>query len=295
MKKRIALAVLLLFAAFAWFRPMSIYFAARSVYLTAIGARGHDVQVGPHKIHYLVKGDGPPLVVVHGVAMRSHDWAPLYRTLARTHRVYALDLLGYGDSDKPKNAEYSVATQAEIVRGFMDAMELKQADVAGVSMGGWVALKFAAEHPERVRRLVLVSSGGFAFKTTLDERAFSAQNISELRASLLLQSDRANLLPRFVLRDFLRLSKEKAWVVRSAMRSMLEGREVLNGKVQRVTMPVLLVWGTADRIVPFSVAAAMQKEMPQATVVPLKDCGHLAMIECRSEALPAMARFLAAR
>lgn len=292
LRRALLIVTILAIGTFAYLRPMSVYFGARSLYLTAIGVRGHDVQVGPHKIHYLVKGDGPPLVLVHGVAMRSHDWAPLYRTLARTHRVYALDLLGYGDSDKPKDAEYSVATQAAVVRGFMDAMKIEHADVVGVSMGGWVALKLAAGHPQRVRRLVLVSSGGFAFKTTLDERAFSAQSIPELRASLLLQSDRADLLPRFVLRDFLRLSREKAWVVRSAMRSMLKGDEVLNGKVERVRMPVLLVWGTADRIVPFSVAAAMQQEMPQATVVPLKDCGHLAMIECRAEALPPMVEFL---
>jgi len=294
MKTRIALAVVILaIGIYAYVRPMSIYFAARALYLAAIGVRSHDVQVGPHKIHYLVKGDGPPLVLVHGVAMRSHDWAPLLPTLARTNRVYALDLLGYGASDKPKDADYSIATHAAVVRGFMDAMQLKQADVLGVSMGGWVALKVAADNPERVRKLVLVSSGGFAFQTALDERAFSAETVPQLRASLLLQSDRADLLPQFVLRDFLRLSKEKAFVVRSAMRAMLDGREILNGKVGRVKMPVLLVWGTADRIVPFSVAAQMQKEMPQATIVPLEGCGHLAMVECRSKALPAMTEFLA--
>lgn len=292
MRRKLLLLAIVAVVAFVYFRPMSVYFGARKLYLAAIGVRGHDVQVGPYKIHYLVKGDGPPLVLVHGVAMRADDWAPLYGALARTHRVYALDLLGYGDSDKPRNADYSVGMQSEVVRGFMDAMKLRQADVMGASMGGWVALKFASQHPERVRRLVLVSSGGFAFETTLNELSFSAQDIDQLRASLLLQSDRADLLPEFVLRDFLRLSKQKAWVVRSAMRSMLQGRDALDGNVQRVTMPVLIVWGTADRIVPFRLAAAMQKEMPQARVVPLRDCGHLAVFECRAEALPPIVEFL---
>ena len=290
-----ATLALLALATYAYVRPMSLYFAARKLYLAAIGVRGHDVRVGSHNIHYLVTGDGPPLVLVHGVAMRADDWAPLYRTLARTHRVYALDLLGYGGSDKPRDVEYCVGLQSEAVRGFMDALKLQQADVMGVSMGGWVALKLAADHPQRVRKLVLVSSGGFKFDTTLSERSFSAETIPELRASLLMQSDRADLLPRFVLRDFLRLSKEKAWVVRSCMRSMLKGDELLDGKVQRVTMPVLLVWGTADRIVPFRVAAAMQREMPQARVVALEDCGHLAVIECRAEGVPAMIGFLEER
>lgn len=289
------LLAMLAIATYTYLRPLSLYFGARKLYLAAIGVRGHDVRVGPHTIHYLVKGDGPPLVLVHGVAMRAEDWAPLYRTLARTHRVYALDLLGYGRSDKPKDADYSVGMQSEVVRGFMDALQLRQADVIGASMGGWVALKLAAEYPQRVRRLVLISSGGFKFETTLHERSFSARNLDELRASLALQTDRAGLLPDFVLRDFLRLSKQKAWVVRAAMRSMLQGRELLDGNVQRVTMPVLLVWGTADRIVPFRVAAAMQKEMPQAQLVALRGCGHLAMIECRAEALPPIVEFLNAR
>lgn len=289
------LLAMLAIATYTYLRPLSLYFGARKLYLAAIGVRGYDARVGPHTIHYLVKGDGPPLVLVHGVAMRAEDWAPLYRTLARTHRVYALDLLGYGRSDNPKDADYSVGMQADIVRRFMDALQLRQADVIGASMGGWVALKLAAEHPRRVRRLVLISSGGFKFETTLHERSFSARNLDELRASLALQSDRADLLPNFILRDFLRLSKQKAWVVRAAMRSMLQGRELLDGNVQRVTMPVLLVWGTADRIVPFRVAAAMQKEMPQAQMVVLHGCGHLAMIECRAEALPPIVEFLNAR
>ena len=279
-------------AAAIYFRPLTVFSAARSVYLFAIGVRGHDVQVGPHRIHYLVAGDGPPLLLVHGVAMRAADLAPLFRTLSEHHRVYAPDLLGYGDSDKPRDADYSVTMQTEVVRGFLDAMKLEQPDVMGISMGGWIAMKLAAEHPERVRRLVLVSSAGFTFKTSLNELSFSARTVPELRASLALQTDRAGMIPMFVLRDILRESKKKAWITRAAMRSMLKGGELLDRKVQRVTMPVLLVWGTADRIVPFAVAARMQREMPHARIVSLAGCGHLAVIECRDEALPPVVDFL---
>ena len=153
------------------------------------------VRVGGHRIHYLAGGKGPPLLVVHGVASRADDGAPIYRELMRTHRVYALDLLGYGDSDRPLDSDYSVTTQAEIVRGFMDAVGLREADVMGVSMGGWVALKVAAEHPERVRRLVLVSSGGLQFDTTLTPASFSPTTLDELRATLAMQTDRASIDP----------------------------------------------------------------------------------------------------
>jgi len=278
--------------AFAYLRPLSVVFAIRDVYLRAIGMRGNDVRVGGHRIHYLAGGKGPPLLVVHGVASRADDGAPIYRELMRKHRVYALDLLGYGDSERPRDSDYSVTTQAEIVRGFMDAVGLRETDVMGMSMGGWVALKVAAEHPERVRRLVLVSSGGLQFDTTLTPTSFSPTTLDELRATLAMQTDRASLIPTFVLRDFLWRSKEKAWVVRRSMASMLEGRDMLDGKLQRVTMPVLLAWGTKDRIVPYSVSARMKEELPQAELVTLEGCGHLAIIECRAHAVPAIERFL---
>jgi abhydrolase domain-containing protein 6 len=281
------MVVVVAIAALVYFRPLTVYFAVRKAYLFAIGARGHDVQVGPHRMHYLVAGDGPPLVLVHGVAMRAEDWAPVLRTFARSHRVYAPDLLGYGESDQGR--DHSVGTQAEVVRGFLDAMHLQQPDMLGVSMGGWIALKVAAEHPQRVRKLVLVSSAGFEYKTSLSELSFSPRNIEELRASLAMQSDRARLLPTFVLRDFLRHSKMKAPVVRASMRAALSGRDLLNRKLHRVTMPVLLVWGTNDRIVPFHLAAEMQQELPHAKLVALEGCGHLAIMECRQAAIEAAA------
>jgi pimeloyl-ACP methyl ester carboxylesterase len=286
--------VVLGLAAWLYFCPTSLFSTLRDGYLYAIGMRGAYVQVGTHRVHYFTGGEGPPLVLVHGVASRAADAAAIYRGLTRTHRVYALDLLGYGGSDKPAGASYSVAMQAENLRGFLDAVGLRETDVMGVSLGGWIALKVAAEHPERVRRLVLVSSAGVRFPTTLTETSFSASNLEELRASLALQTDRASMLPEFVLRDILRHSRERQWITRRSMRAALSGADLLDGKLQRVTMPVLLVWGTHDRIIPFSVAASLKHELPHARVVALPGCGHLAIIECRDEALQAIEEFWSA-
>ena len=291
-QRSVICAVVLATLAFIYLRPLSVLYIARNFYLYAIGMRGAFVDVKGHRIHYYSGGEGPPLVIVHGIATRAADGALIYRDLMRTRRVYALDLLGYGDSDKPSDSDYSVVTQAEIVRGFMDAVNVREADVMGVSMGGWIALKVVSEHPERVRRLVLVSSAGLAFPTTLTETTFSPETLDELRVSFALQTDNAAKIPTFVQRDFLRRSSSKAFIVRRSMASMLTLRDALDGKLQRVTMPVLLVWGTNDRIVPFSLAARMQKEMPQAQIVALQGCGHLAIVECRDRALPAIAKFL---
>lgn len=225
--------------------------------------------------------------------MRAEDWAPLFRALKQRHRIYAPDLLGYGESAQPRDGDYSIAAQAELVRGFLDAMKLEQPDVAGVSMGGWIALKLTADHPERVKRLMLISSAGLAFPSTLTETSFSATTIEEQRRNFRLQSDLAPRFPDFILRDFLRHSRKKAWIVRASMRSMLERHDLLmDGKLQRVRMPVLIVAGTADRIVPFDVALRFKREMPHATLVPLPGCSHLAMMECRAATLRAMNAFI---
>jgi len=292
--KRLLFLVLLVgVIALVYFRPLTVFDAARSVYLKVIGMKSEYVQVGPHRIHYWVAGEGPPLVLVHGVASRAEDWTPLFHQLKQRHRIYAPDLLGYGDSDAPRDSDYSIATQTGVVRGFLDAMHLQQPDVAGVSMGGWIALKLAAEHPDRVRRLVLISSAGLAFDTTLTETSFSATTVEEQRRSFRLQSDLAPKLPAFIVRDFLRRSQEKAWIVRASMRSMLRRRELLlDHKLQRVRMPVLIIAGTNDRIVPFSVARNLKNEMPHAILVPLPSCGHLAVFECRAATMRAMLPFL---
>ncbi len=293
MKRALAIAALLAFVAFVYFRPLSLFLVARKVYIRAIGMESAYTRVGPHRIHYFVGGEGPPLVLVQGVAMRAEDWAPVFRTLKRHHRVYALDLLGYGDSDKPRNADYSIETQTEIVRGFLDAMKLRKPDVVGVSMGGWIALKVASEHPERVARLVLISSAGLSYETTLTETTFCATTLAEQRRSFALQTDRAAMLPDFVVRDFLRRSREKSWIVRASMRSMLTRRELLlDGKLHRVDVPALMVWGTADKIVPFACAARLQREMPQARLVAVKGCGHLVLWDCTDRVLPQIVKFL---
>jgi pimeloyl-ACP methyl ester carboxylesterase len=293
MKRIILIAVLIALLAFVYFRPVTLAYAVRDVYLVAIGMKSEFVQVGPHRIHYWTAGEGPPLLLVHGVAMRAADMAPLFHSLKKRHRIYAPDLLGFGESDAPPDSDYSVATQADVIRGFMDAVQLKQPDVAGLSMGGWIALELAAEHPERVHRLVLLSSAGLGFESILTETSFSATTVEEQRRSFALQSDFLPKLPAFILRDFLRHSAKKRTVVRASMRAMLtRGELLMDGKLQQVRMPALIVHGTRDRIVPYSVALRMKQQMPQATLVTLPGCGHLAAVECGRPTMRAVLRFL---
>jgi len=287
-----AVVLAVIVAGCIYFRPLAVFDAVRGVWLLAHGFRGETVTVGGRRIHFISGGEGPPLVAIHGLASRSDDWAPLLPALAKSHRVYALDLLGYGGSDRPRDGDYSIAAETEIVRRFLDAEQIRQADVVAVSMGGWIALRLAAEHPERVRRLVLFDSAGFSFPTTLKAASFAPRNVAEVRRLIALQTDRGGMLPAFVLRDFLRVNREHAWLLETQMRSMLSGRDVMDGKVANVSMPVLLLWGTRDRMVPLETGRRMQRELPHAKLVELPGCGHLAVVECRAAALPSVEEFL---
>jgi pimeloyl-ACP methyl ester carboxylesterase len=275
-------------------RPLAVFGVIRSVLLRLQGFHSRYVQTGAWSIHYVEGGDGPPLVIIHGLSSRGEDFSPLLPSLARAHHVYAIDLLGFGRSDRP-DVDYSVALQATVLRQFLDAVKVGKSDLVGVSMGGWTALKLAAEHPERVRRLVLIDSAGFRFMTTLDETSFSPTTSAQLHTLLELQAAKPIRMPGFIARDFLRRAKENSWITRRMMRSMLSAADAMDGKVARVTMPLLIVWGTADRLTPYPLAIRMKREMPQAEIVPLDGCGHIAILECRDRVLPQVESFLAVR
>jgi len=285
-------AIVIAFATFAYFRPLTIAHWLGHVALFRAGMHARTVQVGPYRARCFVGGDGPPLVLVHGIASSSEDWALVVSSFTPHHRVYAVDLLGYGGTDRPENADYSIASESEFVRQFLDAEHLGKPVVIGWSMGGWVALRLAATHPERVNRLVLVDSAGLKFTTTMNESTFTPTTMQQARDLLALQSDELAKLPEFIVRDYFRRARHRDFVIERGMHSMLSGADLLDGKLQRVTMPVLIVWGTRDRITPPSLLMRFRAELPHAQIVTVEGCGHLALVECRDRAVPPITRFL---
>src|ERR1700730_4237 len=119
--------------------------------------RTQDVQTNGATIHVRVGGQGPAVVLLHGFGETGDMWAPLAADLARDHTVVVPDLRGLGLSSKPSGG-FDKKTQAEDVDGVMTALGVQQADVVAHDIGNMVAFQFAARHPERVRRLVLIDA-----------------------------------------------------------------------------------------------------------------------------------------
>jgi pimeloyl-ACP methyl ester carboxylesterase len=278
-----------------WLRPLSVFRVFNQAQMYFIGAQSSFIEVGEYRIHYYSLGpaDGPVAVLVHGLGGRSEDWGKLAPYLARAgYRVYLPDLPGYGQSDKPADFSYSVKDEAAVVSGFFDALGLKQVDLGGWSMGGWIVQLVAAEHPEKIRKLMLLDSAGLYVKPEWDLKLFTPVSPAELEKFDALLMPHPPQLPTFIANDILRTSHEHAWIIRRAIDSMLTGRDTTDALLPTLKMPVLIVWGEVDQITPLSQGQKMHQLIPQSQMNIVPGCGHLAPNECAGEIGPAMVSFL---
>jgi pimeloyl-ACP methyl ester carboxylesterase len=229
MKIRITAFVLLLVALacglIVWRYPLWVVDRQFEARLRMAGMHSEFATVHGYKVHYLVGGSGRPLVLVHGLGSRALDWANLIPQLVEGgHRVYALDLLGYGSSEQPPNAGYSISDQASIVEGFLDSQHLQQVDLAGWSMGGWIAMRVALQQPERIRRLVLLDSAGLRFKLDFDPALLQPASPTDLAALEGLLTPDPPPMPRFLAMAMLRRGDRVGWVIHRSVQSMMAGR-----------------------------------------------------------------------
>ncbi|HWG87237.1 MAG TPA: alpha/beta hydrolase [Candidatus Acidoferrales bacterium] len=256
-----------------------------------MGLQQESVVLNGQKIHYLVGGAGKPLVLVHGLGGRSEDWIALIPQLMNHgYRVYAPDLLGFGQSARP-DVDYSISLEENIVRLLLDSQNLKQPDMAGWSMGGWIALKFAADRPERVHKLILLDSAGVSF---------DARNVPLLRPKT--EADLARMMnvltphppsiPSFYAADLLRGFAREDWIIDRALKSMYTGKDLMDGRLGTVKAPVLLIWGRQDVLTPPSMGEQMRSGIPHSELKAFDGCGHLAPVECSGEVGQAMVEFL---
>lgn len=278
-----------------WLRPL--WFLDHATYLREwhSGAQSRSVQVGGYRVHYLAEGqaDGPAVVLVHGLGASAEEWsneAP-YLVQAGFH-VYMLDLPGYGRSEKPADFSYSVGNEAAVVAGFMDAAGLKQVDLGGSSMGGWIAQLVATRHPERVKRLMLFDSAGLAEPPDWNTSLFTPQTAGELDQLEALLMPHPPTVPGFVARDVVRFSNERAWIIRRALATMLSGQDTTDSVLPTLKMPVLIVWGTEDRIMPLRHGERMHSLVPQSEFEVIQGCGHLAQMQCAAQIGPKVVAFL---
>jgi len=269
-----------------WARPVSYFNEAMYAREWFSGMESRSVQVAGYCVHYLAKGagNGPVVVLVHGLGGHSEDWLNLSDDLVKAgYRVYLPDLPGYGRSEQPADFSYSVHDEAEAVVGFLDALGLKQVDLGGWSMGGGVVQHVAIKHPERVRQLMLFDAVGLNQMPTFDVRLFTPTTPAELDQLDALLFPNPPKVPGFIARDILRHSRKNAWVIHRALDSMRTGQDATDTLLPGLRMPVLIVWGAEDRIVPLSQGETIHYLVPQSELDVFPGCGHMAPTQCAAQ------------
>ena len=256
------------------------------------------INVGGLPVRHLVAGEGTPLVLLHALGESALDWRWVLPALSRTHRVYAVDLPGFGYSGKP-SAEYSSAFFARFVGAYLDALGFERAALVGNSLGGLVALRLALSEPARVSALGLVASAGLGWSVTYALRLPTLPGYGEaaivwgktpigaaqrawLRVPLLFA--RPERVPAEWITEQTRIAQLPGFTEAtiSALRAHVDlggQREVLAEQLPHLEIPTLIVWGKRDRVFPYSQAQEAVACLRQGFLELLPDCGHLPQIE----------------
>jgi len=261
--------------------------------------------------YFTAGNDGLPLVLLHGDAASALDWSWVLPKLAATHRIYAPDFPGFGDSAKP-NHNYSVEFLKEFLVNFLNAIGVEQAVLVGNSLGGLVALRFALSHSEQMAALVLVDSSGLGDSVTPLLSQFTlpgygeamiawcktplgAKQRSWLRASLFFAHP--SKVPDVWLAEQERMAQMSGFLeaTLSSLRDQLNvfGQyQVLLDSLPQLQMPTLVVWGTDDLIFPKEQAQDAVSRLQQGQLALIPDCGHLPHVERPELFSAALSQFL---
>jgi pimeloyl-ACP methyl ester carboxylesterase len=267
-------------------------------HLWRAGVKSDYIEVGGYRLHYFeaspADGGGTPLVLVHGLGARGEDWAAMMPALAaKGFHVYVPDLLGYGRSPKP-DVDYSISLEEQTVAQFMQTMHVPRADVGGWSMGGWIAMKLALDHPEMVDRLVIYDSAGTYFPATFGPELFTPTDVAGVKKLMAILSPKPRPMPNFAAEAVVRKLQGNAWVVNRSTASMIRGRDLLDFRLYKISQPMLIVWGAQDELIPLSVGEAIHSGVSQSVLDIIAGCGHLAPAECARPVIEGTVEFLRA-
>lgn len=238
---------------------------------------GQWIDVGGKRVHVVERGAGPALLLVHGFGESTYDFEEfVLAPLSKSHRVIAVDLFGFGWSERSDEFHYGWTLWADELAGVLDSLAIEHASVVGHSMGGAVAAVFAARHPERIERLVLADAlyPAEPGETPLVFRILQTPALGELALGLVGDASAPGFSPTHS-------ERARAWYrIRGTRRASLRyvrdrsKRAELAAAYPRIAARTLILHGTADDSVPF---ASMERAAPairNARIVSLSGGGH---------------------
>ena len=269
-----------------------------------LAAPGDMVQLGAWRLHVRDTGPrgAPAVILIHGFGASLHTWEPWAQGLSASHRVIRFDLPGSGLSQPDPASDYTDARSVELLIALMDHLNLPRASLVGHSIGGRIAWTFAARHPERVDKLVLVAPDGFA------SPGFAYGKPPEVPTALALMR---HVLPKSVLRMNLLPAYADPAALTDAMTTRYHdlmlapgARDAMLARLQQTVLvdpvpllkiiraPTLLVWGERDAMIPFQNSADYLGAIHDSRLVAVPAAGHLPQEEAAAASLAPVMAFL---
>ncbi|MBV9960195.1 MAG: alpha/beta fold hydrolase [Acidobacteria bacterium] len=253
------------------------------------------------KIHYVEAGSGEAVILLHGLGGNATNWAFNIAALAQKYRVIVPDQLGFGRSDKPF-INYRIATYVDFLDALYRELKLERATLVGNSMGGWIAAAYTLAHPEKVERLVLVDSAGFAPPAGFDAKTLSFLNPSTragMKQLALLVFSNKQLFTTDAAIDLMltqRLAAGDGYTIQSLIESIARREDMLDDRLGGIKKPTLLVWGRDDGLVPLAeYGERFKREIAGAQLLILDGAGHAPQVEKAAEFNAALLNFLNAK
>lgn len=285
--------------AFAAYLPMS-----GPDRLPAPSSNDRFVNTAVARFHYVREGSGSPVVLLSGGNAWTFEWEPQLRALAASHTVYVVDLPGQGFTTlNDRDFRYDLPAMDSAIGAFLDAMGLRRVDLGGHSWSGGWALSFAQDHPDRVGRLVLLDSSGLDVPDVPIYELLKTPLLGELlvRYGYTKDTVRASVSDLFAhperatsrLRDEMwtpltvRENRRATWL----MERRLDWRRT-EAAMPTTRLPVLVLWGRQDTILPAWQAGRIGTLLPDATVHVLDHCGHAVTLDCPDQVSSLMRSFL---
>jgi len=267
------------------------------------------IQMKDHTIFYTAKGEGKPLLLIHGYGAGMWVWEKQIEALSQFYRVYALDLIGHGFSDRPK-IPYTPETYIHFLRDFMDGVGIEKATLVGNSMGGGVAWATAILSPERVDRLILidcvppdilhqVKNESFRMLAAIKNipilpyLVIAVRSKNSIRQVLVECISDVNLITPEVVNRQYQLSRIKGtpWVLYSTLKHAKEALK-LKDQFSLIRKPTLFIWGESDLIFPPRVGETLRQSIVGSKFLRIGKSGHIPMWETPDEVNQAILDFL---
>ncbi len=245
-------------------------------------------------IHYFEAGQGPAVILLHGLGAVKEVWAANLGVLSAKFHVYALDQIGFGRSDKPL-LDYRISTFTDFLYGFMQSQRLSKATLVGNSLGGWIALDFALQHPEMVDKVVLVGAAGIPWQQTGPSINLNPASLTATRKMLeSLFYDKRIVTEAFVQSVFANhISNNDAYTIQRTLQGFSAENQFLDdAKLASLHVPTLVVWGREDELLPLAYGERFRERIPGAKMVVFDQCGHVPQIKKPAEFNRAVLDFL---